>query len=168
MPTGAGARTFAAMTLRTKLIMAGGIVAVVVAGAIVQAIVGNSTNKARAPYAGTYASRAAGGTADRIVLRKDGTWVEDYGGGNTNKSQCASGGGIVDYCWEVVSAHGACSDCAGAPHLKHFSGDRAIFLPRNWAEMRNGRVVSMHGDYYGIVKKGRVLRDEEGNAWVRR
>ena len=153
------------MTRRGKFILAGVILAVAIAYGIVDSQVKNSRNRARAPYAGTYVLR--GGGNQRLELRKDGTWTMDYGGRSTSKSQCSSGGSILDSCWEVVSAHEACADCQGTPSFKNFSGDSAIFIPTQVAVYRRATPVRMYGDYYGVVRKGRVLRDEAGQRWSR-
>lgn len=158
-----------AMLRHPKLVIAGVILVVLLLISIVGSLIQSSRNSDRAPYAGTYVSRSLD---QRLELGKDGTWKMYFGTGarsrdNVAKSECSPGGAIINSCWEVVSAHEACTDCANPPHFKHFSGDRAIFVPTHWAKMRGGSVLSYWGDYYGIVKKGHVLRDEAGHRWSR-
>ena len=149
-----------------KVLVAGVIAVIVVVASLIGNLIESNRNSGRAAYAGTYVARSLG---ERLVLHDDGTWTRYYGRGSGTgvNGECSAGGAIIDSCWEVVSAHEACGDCQNPPRFRNFGGDRAVFIPTRWARRRGAQVISLWGDYYGIVRKGHVLRDEAGHRWVR-
>ncbi len=150
------------MTRRTKWIVIGSLVAVVVVvGSVLQNRDEKHRNSARAPYAATYLSS----DNDRLELHQDGTWVLQIGNDTKASERGESGGSILDESWDVVSAHGACDDCMGVPSFKNFSGDRAIFTPTQVAQQRGIQNIRMYGDYYGIVNAN-TLVGADGRQWT--
>jgi hypothetical protein len=152
------------MTRRTKWIVIGSLVAVVVVvGSVLQNRDEKHRNSARAPYAATYLSPGN----ERLELHRDGTWVLQIGNDTKASERGESGGSILDESWDVVSAHGACDKCApGVPSFKNFSGDRAIFTPTQVAQSRGIQNIRMYGDYYGIVNANTLI-GADGRQWTR-